>query len=175
MTPDMNEILKLEVITLPKLYIVGKQICYNNEALDNGDNRLPAFWEKCIEENIFAYLESQKDYIYSNSHTGVFIDWYLGDGNFTYIVGMLMKDGFTVPSGYVARELAESEVALLWVKCKELKETRTVPFESTSKAIKKIGRDFTKMKWCIDLYDALRSTTPDENGYVILDCYIPLD
>ena len=173
--PEMNEVVKLEVIKLPKLFIVGKEFSYSHEALDNGDNRLPAFWEECIEGNIFTNLESQEDFIYNNSHTGVFFDWYLGDGNFTYIVGMLMKDGFTIPNGYVARELAETEAALLWVKCKELKETRAIPFESTNKAIKNIGRDFSKMKWCIDLYDAFRSTTPDENGYVILDCYIPLD
>lgn len=172
---EINEVVKLEVIKLPKLYIVGKEIRYSDKALNNCDNRLPAFWEKCIKADAFAPLESQTDYIYNNSHAGVFIDWYLGDGGFSHIVGMLMKDGAVVPDGYIVRELAETEVALCWVKCKALTETRSVPFESTEKAIKNIGRDFSGMKWCIDLYDRSRSTTPDENGYVILDCYIPLD
>ena len=172
---DMNEVVKIEVIKLPKLYIIGKHIRYSDEALNKGDNRLPAFWEKCIKDDIFAPLESQTNYVYKTSHVSVFLDWYLGDGNFSCIVGMLMKDGATVPDGYTARELAETEAALLWVKCRALNETRTVPFESTAEAIKGIGRDFSQMKWCIDLYDPSRSTTPDENGYVILDCYIPLD
>ena len=172
---DMNEVVKLEVIKLPKLYIVGKEIRYSHVALDNGDNRLPAFWEKCIKDNVFAPLEAQTDSIYINSHASVFLDWYLGDDDFTYIVGMLMKDGAAIPDGYVVRELAETDAALCWVKCKELAATRAVPFESTAEAIKKIGRDFSGMRWCIDLYDRLRSETPDENGYVILDCYIPLD
>jgi len=172
---NKNDVVKIEVIKLPKLFIVGKKICYADEALNKGDNRLPAFWDKCIKENSFAPLESQKEYVYNPSPVGVFTDWYLGDGNFTYIVGMLMKDGVTVPDGYICRELAETEAALLWVKCKAITETRAVPFESTSSAIKSIGRDFSKMKWCIDLYDDTRSTIPDENGYVILDCYIPLD
>jgi len=171
----MNEVVKLEVIKLPKIYIIGKEIRYSYDALDNGDNRLPSFWDKCIKENVFAPLESQAEYIFNNSHAGVFLDWHLGDRDFTYIVGMLMKNGSTVPKGYIIRELAETEAALCWVKCKALMETRAVPFESTEKAIKKIGREFSKMKWCIDLYDRLRSTTLDENGYVILDCYIPLD
>ena len=175
MATEMNEVVKVEVIRLPKLYIIGKEIRYSDEALNKGDNKLPAFWEKCIKENVFTPLESQTDYVYDNSHAGVFLDWYLGDGDFTYIVGMLMKDDVTVPEGYVARELTETDVALCWVKCKALSETRAVPFGSTAKAIKKIGRDFAGMKWCIDLYDCSRSATPDENGYVILDCYIPLD
>ena len=172
---EMNEVVKLEVIKMPRLYIVGKEIRYSYEALDNGDNRLPDFWRKCIEEDVFAPLELQKNYVYDTSHASVFIDWYLGDSNFTYIVGILMKEGASIPDGYIVRELAETEAALLWVKCKALPETRVVPFESTDKAIKKIGRDFSGMKWCIDLYDRLRSTTPDENDYVILDCYIPLN
>jgi len=172
---EMNEVVKLEVIKLPKLFIVGKEFNYSHVALDDGDNRLPTFWEKCIKDNIFTPLESQSDYIYNKSYAGVFLDWYLDDDNFTYIIGMLMKYGVTIPDGYAVRELDESEVAWLWVKSKELMDTRAVPFESTNIAIKKIGRDFSKMKWCIDLYDSTRSTTPDENGYVILDCYIPLD
>ena len=59
----MNEVVKLEVIRLPKLYIIGKEIRYSYEALENGDNRLPTFWENCIKENIFAPLESQTEYI----------------------------------------------------------------------------------------------------------------
>jgi predicted transcriptional regulator YdeE len=171
----MDDLVKFEVIKLPKVLIVGKEIRYSDEALNNGDNRLPGFWDRCYQENIFAPLESQTEHIFDNSYAGVFLDWYLGDGDFSYIVGMLMKEGATVPAGYFARELAETEVALIWIKCKSITETRTVPFESTAKAIKEAGRNCANMKWCIDLYHPIRSTTPDENGNVILDCYIPLD
>ena len=171
----MNDIVKIEVIRLPKIFIVGKEIRYSDEALNNGDNRLPRFWDECYKENIFAPLESQAKYIYDVSHAGVFIDWYLGDGDFSYIVGMLMKEGATAPAGYVIRELEETDAALIWIKCKSPTETRAVNFDSTDAAIKKIGRDYSKMKWCIDLYHSQRSTIPDENGYAIIDCYIPLD
>ena len=69
-----NEVVKIEIIKFPKLYIVGKKLTYNNEALDSGDNRLPAFWDKCIKENIFAPLELQKNYVYHDSPAGVFAD-----------------------------------------------------------------------------------------------------
>jgi len=170
-----DEVVRLEVVKLPTLYIVGKAIRYSDEALNNGDNRLPAFWDKCLQDNVFAPLAAQSEYIFLNSYAGVFLDWDLGDGNFTYIVGMLMKYGAVVPDGYVTRELAATDTAWCWVKCKDLAATRAVPFEATAHAIEQIGRDFSAMKWCIDLYDRSRSTTPDENGYVILDCYIPLN
>jgi len=171
----MNELVKFEVIRLPTICIVGKEIRYSDEALNQGDNRLPSFWDKCYKENIFAPLELQTEYVFDCSHVGVFLDWYVGDGDFSYVVGMLMKDGVDVPAGYFARELAETDVALCWVKCKSITQTRAVPFESTATAIKEIGRGCANMKWCMDLYHRERSTTPDENGDVILDCYIPLD
>jgi len=171
----MDEVINLEVVKLPKLIAVGKKFRYSYEALNNGDNRLPDFWNKCYKESVFAPLESQMEYIFDCSHAGIFFDWHSGDSNFSYIIGMLMKDGVSVPDGYSTHELTESEIALCWVKCKSLAETRAVPFESTAKAIEDIGRGCANMKWCIDLYHPSRSTTPDENGEVILDCYIPLD
>ncbi|MDR2570358.1 MAG: GyrI-like domain-containing protein [Oscillospiraceae bacterium] len=170
----MNEVVKIEVIRMPKTFIVGKEMRYSHVALEKGDNRLPCFWDKCYKENTFAPLEAQSDYIYNHSHAGVFLDWHLDD-NFTYIVGLLMFEGVTVPDEYVIRELPESDVALLWVKTTSLAETRVVPFETTSAAIHDLSRSFANMKWCADLFHHTRSVVPDENGEVILDCYIPLD
>ena len=171
----MNEIVKCEVVKLPKIYIAGKEIRHSDKALNCGDNRLPSFWNQCYENDVFAVLESQPEYIFDMSHVGVFMDWDLGDGEFSYIVGMLMKSGAAIPEGYSMRELKETDVAHCWVKTKSLLDTRTVPFESTARAIKEIGRSFGNMQWCADIYHPLRSVEPDENGEVILDCYIPLD
>ena len=43
----MGDLVKIEVIKLPKIFIVGKEIRYSDEALNKGDNRLPGFWDKC--------------------------------------------------------------------------------------------------------------------------------
>ena len=171
----MNEFVRFDVIKLPKLWIIGKELRYSDAALNHGDNRLPDFWNKCYQEHIFDPLEAQTEYHFEASHAGVFLDWYLGDGDFSYVVGMLMKEGARVPAGYFARALPETDVALCWLKCKSITETRTIPFESTAEAIAKIGRSCANMKWCADLYHSTRSTIPDENGDVIIECYIPLD
>lgn len=171
----MNDLIKCEIIKIPKIIAVGKKFRYSHKALDSGDNRLPEFWNKCYKENIFVPLESQAEYIFKSSHAGIFFDWYLGDDDFSYIVGLLMKEGATVPKGYSAYEIAETDVALCWVKSKALAENRAVPFESTAQAIEESGRSCANMKWCADIFHRSRSTIPDENGDVILDCYIPLD
>jgi len=171
----MDEVVKYEVIKLSKTIAVGKKFRYSYVALDSGDNRLPSFWDKCYKENIFAPLELQTEYIFNNSHAGVFFDWHLGDGEFSYIIGLLMKEGVTIPEGYSVYEIAETDVAQCWVKTKSLAETCAVPFESTAKAIENNGRSCANMKWCADIFHHLRSTIADENGEVILDCYIPLD
>lgn len=171
----MDEIVKFEIIELPKIYIVGKQLRYSDKALNGGDNRLPRFWDKCCEDRIFAPLALQPEYVFDSSPAGVFLDWDLGDGDFSYIVGLLMKEGVAVPMGYVSRELERTRAAWCQVKCKALADTRCAPFESTANAIKESGHDCSRMKWCIDLYHSIRSTVPDEKGNVILDCYIPVE
>lgn len=171
----MDDIVKFEVIRLPKVCVVGRELRYSDKALNEGDNPLPAFWKTCCEENIFAPLASQTEYVFNEAPVGFFSDWYLGDGNFSYIVGLLMKAGAAVPPGYVLRELEEARVAWCQVKCKALSDTRAAPFESTAKAIEDSGHSFANMKWCIDLYHPVRSTVQDENGDVILDCYVPVE
>lgn len=171
----MDDLVKFEIVRLPKVYIVGKQLRYSDQALNEGDNRLPGFWDQCCREDLFAPLELQTEYVFNAAPAGVFMDWYLGDGDFTYMVGLLMKEGAAIPPGYSARELEETEAAWCQVRCKSLGDTRSAPFEPAAKAIIDSGRSFANMKWCIDLYHPVRSTAQDENGCVILDCYIPVE
>lgn len=171
----MEELVRYEVISLPRLLVVGKALRYSDKALNTGDNRLPGFWNSCYNENLFAPLEAQESFIFNCAHAGVFIDWDLGDGDFTYIVGILMRQGVIIPSGYIAKELEECEVLYCWIKSQTLMQTRTASFDPIAEAIAKLGRSCANMRWCADLYHPVRSLTPDEEGKVILDCYVPLD
>lgn len=172
----MHELMKFEIVAQPKVYIVGKELRYSDAALNQGDNRLPGFWDQCCKENSFAPLESQTEFVFDSSYVGVFLNWDLGDGDFSYIVGMLMKEGVTVPDGYFIWELAETDVAVGWVKGKFAgRGGYGSAYDMIAKAIEEHGRSNAGMTWCMERYDHLRFTTPDQYGDVILECYIPLD
>lgn len=173
---SMNTLVKFDIITLPKLYVVGKELRYSDEALNTGDNRLPDFWDECYRENIFAPLESQASYVFDSSHVGVFLDWNLGDGDFSYAVGLLMKEGVSVPDNYFIRELPETDVAVGWIKGKFTgRGGYGSVYDLVTKAMSEHGRSNTKMTWCMEMYNCPRFTEPNEDGDTILDCYIPVD
>ncbi len=46
------------------------------------------------------------------------IDWDKGDGDFSYIIAMLLKDGVSVPEGYCYKDIEETDVAIGWIKGK---------------------------------------------------------
>lgn len=171
----MAKLIKFEVKQLPKIYLVGKELRYDMEVHMKGDNRIPAFWEKCFAENIFSTLEKQSDYVYDTAYVGVMIDWDKGDGNFSYICGMLFKEGIPAPEGFVLREIAAGKVGLSWIKGKDTADVCSNAHVLTEQAIKDAGFPYDKIKWCMELYNCPRFTTPDENGEIILDYYIPCE
>ncbi len=171
----MSELIKFEVKRLPGIKLVGKELRYNMEAHMKGDNRIPAFWDKSFSDGIFSLLEEQTDFIFDSAYVGVMIDWDKGDGDFSYIVGMLMKDGVAVPEGYYYKDIEETDVAIGWIKGKDTADVCSSAHSLTEQAIKENGYNCDKMKWSMELYNCPRFTTPDENGDIILDYYIPIN
>lgn len=171
----MGELIKFEVKRLPSLKVLGKELRYNMEKHMKGDNRIPNFWDKCFADKTFSLLEKQTDFVYDNAYVGVMLDWDKGDGDFSYIVGMLMKDGVSVPDGYICRDIEETDVVIGWIKGKNTSDVCSTAHSQTEQALKENGYKCDKMKWCMELYNCPRFTTPDENGDIILDYYIPVD
>ena len=171
----MGELIKFEIGELPDILIVGKEIRHSMEALMKGDNPIPAFWDLCFSEGIFAELEDQSGNIHDPAYVGVMVDWDRGDGDFSYIVGMLMKTGADVPDGFICREVNATKVAIGWIKGADVADVCSKAHEYTEKALKAEGFTCKKITWCMELYNCPRFTEPDENGDIILDYYIPID
>ncbi len=171
----MPELIRFEIAKLPEVLLIGKEIRHNMHEQMQGTNPLPAFWDRCFAENAFDPLEAQADFVYDASYVGVMIDWERGDGNFSYIVGMLMKAGAKVPDGYYGKTIPATDVAIGWIRGKSVPEVCAVAHESTERALREKGRACDGIKWCMELYNCPRFTEPDENGDIILDYYIPLD
>lgn len=171
----MGEIIKFRVKKLPSLKLVGKEIRYNMESHMKGDNRIPAFWDKCFADDTFSSLEAQADFVYDSSYVGVMTDWDKGDGDFSYIVGMLMVEGVSIPDGYVYRDIEETDVAIGWIKGKNTSDVCSTAHSQTDQSLKEKGYKCDKMKWCMELYNCPRFIEADINGDIILDYYIPIN
>lgn len=170
----MAEFIQLEVIDIPTLIVVGKEIRYSMEALMQGDNRLGALWDVCFSGNVFESLEMQPKYVYDSAYVGAMLDWDKGDGDFTYICGMLMREGAQIPEGYASHKLTATKVAVGWIRGTGVEDVCSSAHEQTEQALKEKGYDCNGMAWCMEVYNCPRFTVPDENGHIILDYYIPI-
>lgn len=171
----MAKLVKFEVKELPKLCVVGKELRYNMEKHMQGDNRIPAFWEACFANETFSTIEKQVDYVYDPAYIGIMMDWDKGDDDFSYICGMLMKEGVTIPEGFIIRDIEPTKVAIGWIQGKDTADVCSNAHNQTIQVLNSEGYNCDKMKWCMELYNCPRFTTPDENGEIILDYYIPCD
>lgn len=170
----MSELIHFEIKELPALKLVGKELRYSRNALMQGDNRIPGLWDQCYAENAFAVLEAQTDCVFDAAHVGVMIDWDRGDGDFSYICGMLMRDDAVVPEGYVSRMLVPTKAAVSWIRGKDVADVCAKAHELTEQALQAEGYRNDGMSWCMELYNCPRFTTPDEKGQITLDYYIPV-
>lgn len=171
----MGKLIKFEVTDLPDILLVGKEIRHSMEEQMKGINPIPAFWDGCFAEGIFSILEKQEDSIFNRDYAGVLTDWDKGDGDFSYIIGMLMKPGADVPEGYVSRHIKATKIAIAWIQGKDVADVCMNAHELTEQTLKAEGHNCDKMKWSMELYNCPRFTKPDENGQIILDYYIPIN
>ena len=171
----MAELVHFEVKDFPETTLIGKELRYSMELLMKGDNRIPAFWDACFADGTFIRLEAQKDFVLDGSYVGAMQDWDKGDGDFSYICGMLMKSGAAVPEGCISRVLPASRIAVGWIKGKDTPDVSSVAHALTEGRLKEEGFTNEKMAWCMEVYTCPRFTTPDADGNIILDYYIPLD
>ena len=171
----MGRFLQLEVKAQPKLVCIGKVLRHSMKELQSGNNQLGAFWDECFETNAFAPLEAQADYVYDDSYVGLMCDWERGDDYFSYIIGMMMREGASVPEGYETFTLEACDVGVGWIEGKDVADVCSHAHEFTQKAIEDAGHKCEKLTWCMELYNCPRFTTPDKDGYIVLDYLIPLD
>lgn len=170
----MARVFKFEIADMPKVYLVGKESKHNIQTHMQGDNRIPAFWDKCLADGTFKELEKQAEFLYEPGYVGSSINWEMGYGKFYYVCGMLFKEGVTVPEGYVMHEIGAVKAAKCWIKGKDSADVHSNAHTLTMQAIRKQKLCPNQLKWSMELNNGQRFSTPDENGEIILDYYIPL-
>lgn len=168
----MAKLIKLETTQLPKVYVVGKEIRVKMSDIMGENNPLGGFWGKCMSDGTFNELAKQN--VYSNDYVGLMVDWDAGDGYFVYICGMLLKDDVTPGSEYTVRELGSTKIAVSWVQGTDTADVCMNAHNITAEALKEKGIDIETIGWCMEVYNHPRYTTPDANGEIILDYYVPI-
>ena len=152
--------------------VIGKEI----KVSTSGEyNPIPQFWMKCFEDGTFQVLEAMSAYILEPSYVGWEGEYDPSTGEFSYIVGMIMKPDTPVPYGFVSRDLPACKMAIGWVKGKE-PEIYTEGINLTAKAMGEKGYEYDDAEgYMIEVYTYERFVMPQERGEdeVILDLYIP--
>lgn len=171
----MGALIQFEIGEMPDILLVGKEIRHSMKAMANGNNPIPDFWARCFQDGTFSMLEASGSALYNGAYAGVMIDWDQGYNSFSYVVGMLMKIGADVPPGFVSHTLDATKVAIGWIQGKDASDVSSKAYEYTEQAVYAGGYRCSQMKWCMELFTHPRYTTPDENGNITLDFYIPVE
>ena len=170
-------LVKLEIIEQPAVVVVGKSVRFNPNS--SNAERLPQkLWSRCMADGTFDTLEALSGFVHDPAYVGYMDNYDSATGAFDYICGMLMKPGVPVPGGFAARRLPPAKVAVGWIK--GLKENEgeiysnahTLMFRTLGrKGMKPLRRGF----WSMEVYTSPRFTAPDENGFIIMDYYLPIE
>ena len=172
MVVKMSELIRFEIRELPRLYLVAKELRYSMEALMQGDNRLPAFWGQCFGDGTFETLD-KCGAPYEDASVGLMADWDKGDGDFSYLIGVLFTSPVEIPAGFIGRTLEPCSAAIGWLRGKDTADVCGDAHEKVEAALREKGLSCDNMPWSMELYNCPRFTTPDENGLLTLDYYIP--
>ncbi len=166
----MAELIQLEIKELGPWCVAGKAL----KVTMGPENPIPAFWEACFADGTFSTLESQKSWVLCPDYVGFMTDWQGGDNTFLYICGMMMKPGFIAPEGgFVSRPVEASSAAVGWIRGESTPDVCMPAHEFTSKVMEEKGYTSEGFAWSMELYNCPRFTTPDEQGRITLDYYIP--
>jgi len=168
-------LFKKEIIHLSKALLVGKSVTYPKAKQgvpeeDGGNPPLNLLWQKCGKDGAFDYLERQTESIYLEAHLGMYYNLSNNDGNFSYIVGVLMKEGAPVPEGFASHEIPDSDVAVCWYRYKDEDDIWAVAHGTVEKYMAEQGYAGLPQGqgWCSELYPFGDGDYKAETGYNLL-------
>jgi predicted transcriptional regulator YdeE len=167
------KLVKFEVKKLPKLCVIGKEIRAKMTEMMGPNNPIPAFWEKCMSEDVFTTLgKALSESIYDSAYVG-FMKM-LNEDEVVNVCGMLMKPDAKAPEGFVKYDIESFTAGIGWVQGKE-PDIYTAEHTLVEEALIKAGYTYDASKgFAIELYNCPRFTNPDENGNKTIDYYIPI-
>jgi hypothetical protein len=110
------KLLKFEVVNFPDARLLGKSIAV---PLDIGinDHIIEDLWKTVKETgSLDCLLNMRNKLTESKDYVGWMGDFTPGDGQYTYIAGVLFEPEIEVPKGYECRDIKSCEMAIGWLK-----------------------------------------------------------
>lgn len=145
-----------EIIKLPPICLVGRQVRYSMQKQAEGTNPpLSALWDEAKAGGDFEKLQQQAQWVFQPAHVGIYRDLNKdNDGQFTYVVGMFMKADFPVPEGFVSYHMSETHVAVNWFRYAAGDDIWILAHSSTQQLLE--ARDYAlhedSSAWCGEVY-----------------------
>lgn len=101
----MANLVNTRIITIPDAVLVGYEVINGG-----GQNPVPALWEKIFQEDLFDKIAVEQSIL------DLYIGWmgeYLKDKDtFTYIAGLLMPIGYSIPENFSYRRITSCQIGL---------------------------------------------------------------
>lgn len=163
------EIVKFSVVELESCKLIGKEIrCMMGHPQGNP---IPAFWEKCNEDDTMKSIQKHPDRVYSNACAGWMGRFDPADNTFSYIVGIFVKPDADVPEGLISIHMPKCRCAVATMQGIE-PDVYINAHCSTEAEMKKQGLQFNEslgfeMEW----YD---ERFAQNEGYKVIDLYMPV-
>ncbi|MDR3311777.1 MAG: hypothetical protein LBS64_01410, partial [Spirochaetaceae bacterium] len=112
------KLVKFEIKDLPKLCVIGKEIRLKMSDMMGTNNPVPAFWGKCMSEDVFTTLgKTLSESIYERAYVG-FMKMLIED-EVVNVCGMLMKPDAIAPEGFVKYDIDSFTAGIGWIQGKE--------------------------------------------------------
>lgn len=173
----MSKIINFEVWRFPAARLIGKQVRMD---INSGpDNPAVAMWRSMWQDGSMELLNSLPCLLTKDPDTvGWRGDFNSQDNTFTYIAGVLAKEGAEVPEGFVFRDLAECEMGIGWIQGREEgADLYAEAHDKFSLAMREKGYeyDYAAGAYEMEYYSYKRFGVPRYigNKLLILDYYAP--
>lgn len=110
------KVIKFTVRAFPKSRVIGKRVVLK-EFPGFEDRTIEDLWERVRQDGSLDFLfELPHKFSQNRDSVGWMGDFHPGDEVYTYLAGVLFEQDVPVPEGYVYRDIAECEIALVWIQ-----------------------------------------------------------
>jgi AraC family transcriptional regulator len=163
--------MEFKIITKPAFQILGYELrTTNQEGKNNRD--IPEFWQRYLQQK---WGEKLMEWAISTAEYGICDKFDMATGDFSYIIGMEVRDLAEVPEGLILRQYPEATYAVFTTPKVPIAEF-TQSIQSTWKAIFEVWFPHSGYEHAgaaeFELYDERCWT--DRNELLEMDIYLPV-